>query len=303
MGRAPGGAWLVLAFALVACAHAGGDADHRLLRRHSSSSQRDHLTPDDLPMTSLISGESVVEPAAQAEIGGGGPADLAMARVRKTCAYIAVQKRLQRGSFANLKEPVELYVFGTEEQMALMTTCLIWTCLATLAAFYYKACYEEPSHDLEMELDKQEFREFRHGLFACHEAPQTCLLTVFCPGMRMARTMSYVVLPDGRRMGYWVVFFTFVSLHLFADISGEFFLYCLAALFLCVFRDRMRQAFEMKRSSGGKLVDPLLFLQDFLAYMCCMCCAITQDTRQVEDAFKAGHPCVETDDPDSDVEA
>jgi len=293
---------LLLAFALAGSANSD-NVETRRLRQRGATLGAAHMTPADLPMTSLLAASSsVAAPAAKAQeapavqVQGNQRLNAVVARLRKTSAYLAVQKTLQRHYFGSKQEPSEgpdilvVFEYGTAEQMALIITCLIWMAVASLIAFFYKSKYEVPARDEAVKLDVEEFKQFKHGLFAFVEVPETCLLSMFCPGMRWARSLSLVVAPDGNRLiGFWAAFFIFIGIDFVADISGEVFVYMAAACILCVYRQQMRRAFEMTGQGG------VTYVEDCLSYFFCMCCTVTQDARQVEDAFKAGHTCVKED--------
>jgi len=106
-----------------------------------------------------------------------------------------------------------------------------------------------------------------------------CMLSFCCIGIRWADTM---------RMSGFMSFFSALALVLFLMMFGSL---TLGAGFLLLvgmaahYRGRLRAKFNIP-------MPPNIFWQDVLTYVFCPFCAISQEARQIEEAYLARHPAI-----------
>jgi len=165
------------------------------------------------------------------------------------------------------------------------SSLLIWSFLVSLVAYFYTNRKEKPgSADADKQNDGVEvFQEWKHGLLSCHEAPEVTMCSLCCPGIRWALTLSYV--PG--MMSFWVAFFIFMSVQSLGLLTAGTIGWVLLALLCAAYRQELRQKFNMEHQGG------MTYITDTLMYCFCICCAIAQEARHVEDALKSGHPALQ----------
>lgn len=157
----------------------------------------------------------------------------------------------------------------------------LWVIITASFAYLYHKNKEISQRDPTAMLNIEEFREFKHGICSCFGAPDICLLSYLCPGIRWAQSI-YVM----GFVGFWVALALFIGLDFLGTITGEVFVYIALAIILAYWRQEMRLAFNMRRQGG------VTYVEDCMLYFWCLCCTVTQEARQVEDALKVGHPAV-----------
>jgi len=122
--------------------------------------------------------------------------------------------------------------------------------------------------------------QFRFGLFQCFDDWKLSLFTFCCYPIRWADTLRMMgVLPFYTALAI-IVGLQFVN----ACLAGFANLVLIAVLVF--YRQKMRTAFKMQSGTVGSL------LEDCCTYMCCSCCAIIQEARQVEEAYQTQHAVV-----------
>lgn len=165
------------------------------------------------------------------------------------------------------------------------SSLLIWSFLACLVAYFYTSRRETPGcADAEKQSDGVEvFQEWKHGLFSCHEDPEITVCSLCCPGIRWALTLSYV--PG--MLTFWVGFFIYMCVELLGGLTACTIGWVLLALLCTAYRQELRQKFNMERQGG------MTYITDAMTYCFCVCCAIAQEARHVEDALKSGHPALQ----------
>lgn len=163
--------------------------------------------------------------------------------------------------------------------LQIFMSLLIWILLVAAIAYFWhgrEVVATDPSKTAEG------FEDWKFRFCFCFEDPLVCLCAFCCPAIRWAETISFV--PD--LLSFWWAFFTFMFLLAFARFEVTM-LFCVIGLALmCTsYRQELRHRFGME--AGGST-----YITDCLLYFCCMCCAIAQEARHVEEALKSGHQAV-----------
>lgn len=113
---------------------------------------------------------------------------------------------------------------------------------------------------------------FKYNLLSCHQDPKLSLFAFACPCLRWADTLEKAnkkpLLP------FYVAALLFTLLMILDPITAGVSLLVLV-LVAIYFRQKLRAEFSLQ--TGG-----LTIWEDSLAYLCCFCCAIVQEARQVE---------------------
>jgi len=140
--------------------------------------------------------------------------------------------------------------------------------------------------------DPNDFDHWQYGVFfnrkledtLCTQCSfETCgmfCLACFCPSVRWAGTVRRVGF-----MGFWMawgIFFVFCRGTEFVDYTTAS--WCFAAALGAYFRQQMRQAYGMKEQGGCSWV------YDCCLHCFCAPCAIVQEAKQAEEAFRVGLP-------------
>jgi len=121
---------------------------------------------------------------------------------------------------------------------------------------------------------------FKYGIFSCFDDLNTCLLSWCCPMIRWADTL--------RMMGF-MQFWAALGLYLGLRVLDIIAMGCasLVLLAICIYyRQKLRERFGMPHGNCGSI------FEDCLTYMCCALCAITQEARQAEEAWRAKHSAI-----------
>lgn len=208
--------------------------------------------------------------------------DVVVDRLQHTKTYLLVQRVIQKPHLLG-PEPAPEPTFQEMiiRYIAVVCTMFAWVIVATICAWYYHKHKEIPMRDSSVELDESSFKEFKFGLFACLETPEICLLSCCCPAIRWSYTMSLMSF-----LGFWLAFAIVIGLEFLGHVTQEFLIYAVMACIMSGFRQELRQKFNMAKQGG------FTYAEDCMVYFCCMFCAVTQEARHVEEAFKAGHPAV-----------
>jgi len=162
------------------------------------------------------------------------------------------------------------------------TNLLIWTSLVTAVAYFWHG-HEVPAVDPDKTKEGFDDWKFRFCSFS-FEDPLLCVCACCCPAIRWAETVSFV--PD--LLAFWPAFFFFMLLLALTRVdvwATGFVCACVLALMCTSYRQELRHRFGMQ--AGG-----VSYVTDCLLYLFCMCCAIQQEARHVEEALKSGHEAV-----------
>lgn len=135
-----------------------------------------------------------------------------------------------------------------------------------------------PIDGLEHEIYLLDKKDFRFGLFDCFHTPPICLLSCCCPTIRWADTMRMAGL-----MAFYTAVVVMTVLEGLSPLSGG-----LTALIMLIMAVHQRQ--NIRRIFGMPAGDASTYLQDCCTYLCCPCCAVVQEARQIEEAYAVKHP-------------
>lgn len=119
-------------------------------------------------------------------------------------------------------------------------------------------------------------RNWRYNVFDCCGNVPICCVSCLCPGIRWADTM---------RMAGFLSFWTALALWVIPVILMPF-VGISFIMFVCVaviYRQRLRSKFRIQHGTFGT------YAEDCLLYGCCMCCAVVQEARQMEEAYMMNH--------------
>lgn len=165
-----------------------------------------------------------------------------------------------------------------------MFSLLVWIVLIAVIAHFYMKSKTYPEFDASLANAESQgaLRNWTSGFCSCYEDCSACWCAFCCPAIRWAETLSLV---DGL-LFFWVGFTVYLSLQ-FVNLMTSITLLWLALVIICTaYRQELRAKFNFERQGGCSIVT------DCLLYTCCTCCAIVQEARHVESAFKYGHPSV-----------
>lgn len=123
---------------------------------------------------------------------------------------------------------------------------------------------------------------WRYGVFECLSANKViCCVACFCPSIRWADTMSMAGI-----FKFWIGFLVFACLYYTSSATAG--LTGLVLLGVMTWkRQQIRKLFSMQ--NGGST-----WAIDCCTYCFCACCAIVQEARQLEEAYAAKHPVIES---------
>lgn len=177
-----------------------------------------------------------------------------------------------------------------EESWWLVVNALISSLVSLLTILLCAVVYRYVKKDPVMPQDERARRrldagEWRFGLFDCHQTPALCLLAWCCPFIRWSDTMRMANL-----MGFWLALVVSACLGtlIAPTASLTFWIWvCLAAYK----RQQIRQLFGIQPGTSST------YCQDCITFWCCGCCAITQEARQLEEAWTVGHDVVKVEAP------
>jgi len=129
--------------------------------------------------------------------------------------------------------------------------------------------------------------DFKHGLCNWFETPGLALFTCCCGGVRWADNL--------RMMGllafvYGVVVFVILRVSYGSPHWASSLPYLAFVIVATYYRQKIREAFNMPTDGQTTALD-------CLKYCFCGCCAIVQDTRQIEEAKLLGHDAVSQEKP------
>jgi len=203
---------------------------------------------------------------------------------RSTLSYEAKESDLVRphlfmhsrgGSRINVTETEEMYWDRQNKAFIEHVTAICFYMLATLlAGFIYIQCMEKsvgmPVPDSAIHTD-----DFQFGAFDCNDVGrdwQICLCAWCCEWVRWADTASH---PQIDLLAFWPAIFITALLSATASITyGATIPILLLIVVYC--RQRIRLAYGLPSGTCGVLA------WDCCLWLCCPCCAIVQEARQVE---------------------
>lgn len=148
--------------------------------------------------------------------------------------------------------------------------------MASLLAFCYLRyrCVPAPGAQTGEQLS-----DWSTGCCDWYQEPGTAFTSCCCPAIRWAETLSEVT----GLHNFWTAFAGFLILMSCARlltlpiVSG--FAWVVLSAVCAAYRQEFRRKFGFENQGG------VTYLLDFLMHMCCVCCALTQEARHVEDAL------------------
>jgi Cys-rich protein (TIGR01571 family) len=208
--------------------------------------------------------------------------------MRRTYTYALVQKVLdlhakrgeQSAEVKSQREEQPQQQQGANPVMILVSV-MIYISIMALLAHHYNKQYELPVADGSVPLVTDEFKFFKHHICAWYEEPLTCLMACACPAMRWGQTMYMTGF-----LSFWAAFFMYAGSNLMSAVPGGEIFGTLMFMAMTFYRQKMRETFDMHEQGGCSV------LSDYCCACWCTPCVITQEARQLEDAYKAGHPAV-----------
>lgn len=154
--------------------------------------------------------------------------------------------------------------------------------ITMLAAFYFKQ-EMKMWPEVEPNADPAELKDWSTGGMACFSDMPTCLCACCCLPVVWADNTDMV-----GYMKFWIAFAACLFLRAacaWPAVSGV--AYLIMIVMFTLFRRHLRKIFDMPGRDCGGLVCDTCFI------CCCMCCAIAQEARHIQDASRAGHPRIE----------
>lgn len=152
--------------------------------------------------------------------------------------------------------------------------------LVAICAYFYARWKEDPSvSEDERHRMRAEFvdGQFRHGLFQCMEDPRMSVFTCICMPIRWGDTM---------RMGGMIPFWS--ATMMFATFTAMWPVTCGLSLIVTLAMATMRRQ-EIRSLFGMTHGTYSSRAEDCCTYLCCSCCAVVQEARQLESAHAAQH--------------
>lgn len=160
-------------------------------------------------------------------------------------------------------------------------SALIYVVLVCLVACFYVPAKTGPPNDGLEHTVETASHSWRYGPFSCLGDSRICCWTCFCAPIRWADTMRMLGF-----FSFWSALSLWLGLAVLDMLTAGVFFW-VALLFIQVSqRRKIRKAFRIDHSGVGSCVE------DIVLYLCCPCCAVCQEARQVELARAVGHPAV-----------
>mmetsp|Transcript_120902 Transcript_120902/g.387070 ORF Transcript_120902/g.387070 Transcript_120902/m.387070 type:complete len:294 (+) Transcript_120902:111-992(+) len=210
-------------------------------------------------------------------LGGGHQAWTSLLSVAK------VQLQLNHDSEPQVLQPSKEEIVQAKlgRNIVALFSIMVWAALVALVARYYlDSCKVKPAPS-EGSAAEEALSTFKYGLLDCFGQPKICCWVLCCPAIRWADNISTM----GVLRSFWLAFVMYLGVTLVFNESVDLCAWLLVALIGAGFRQELRLKFKMPTGR-------MFFFQDLLLYCCCTFCAITQETRQVEEAAKLGHPAI-----------
>lgn len=172
---------------------------------------------------------------------------------------------------------------ASRSQVISAITTLIYFGLVYLLAKYYlgkrEAAYSVP---IEGDAGVDTFKDFRAGICQWYQRPDICLWAWCCPAIRWGDNMWTM----GAFRSFWFAMVLFFGVHAMVGNTLDGMGILVLAILGAGYRQELRQRFQMTRQGGST------YAEDFCLYCWCMCCAVAQEARHVEEAVRSGHPAV-----------
>lgn len=142
--------------------------------------------------------------------------------------------------------------------------------------------YADVEESLATPEQQESFGDWKFGFCSCLGDLEVCCCACMCPCIRWGETLSLV---DGLII-FWVGFGIYFAFTVLGWATSVYICWMLLALICTAYRQELRSKFQMKNQGG------MTYITDCLLYAFCACCAMSQEARHVEEAFKYGHKAV-----------
>lgn len=235
-----------------------------------------------VPMGSLLAEAQL--PSLLQQLGAGAPAWTA-----RILHYTVLAHNSSAAAGSSDDDGPDLLALVLDQQNFWLAggTVLTWAILVTLTACLYATTKQHPQAggvELPMVGDRVDHVLYdgiwNFHLLQCMHEPTLCLFSCFCGSIRWADTMRM-----GKLLNFLVAFALFMSLSVISMLG-----FGIAAVFLvmlCVwYRQKIRKIFNIPYGTCTSI------MQDCCVYCFCSVCAIVQEARQIELAWKARHAAV-----------
>lgn len=142
---------------------------------------------------------------------------------------------------------------------------LVYAILTAMVAYFFYT--KKLEIDIEAGRSQFEGKPFTHHPFSCLDSPEVCIWSFCCPAIKWADNMNSLSFYGfWAALGIWLFFQASANLILMTWLFG-------AGLF-AYNRQKMRTTFGMKNENGDMAADCAM-------YLCCWCCAVTQESRHL----------------------
>lgn len=227
---------------------------------------------------------------------------------------------LDEDPFAQFNDPQFQQQANADAQQAAQILMIILVSIVALIIFSFVAMcmYKSNVHDHKPPIpdpcDKLASGNFHYGLFDCFTNTNECLCSCFCSSIRFADTYSAIGMG-----GFWSCFFQFIGLNIIVGVISE-------RVGVAAFPPPPEAAYDFQALARwqsteneivnivGILLRGLIFglwargklrtrlgdpgtgggavkAQDLLAWGCCPCCALTQESVEVDIAADVSISC------------
>lgn len=158
----------------------------------------------------------------------------------------------------------------------------IWCTLILATAWRYKSRKRWPDMEQASLLSTEsDFQQWTSGPFECWKDLGVCFWACTCPCIRWADSLEMAGI-----VRFWVGLSLFGNALLLNSVPSAILLWFVASLCWMAFRQQFRRRFDMDSESST------IVCTDWALYCFCCPCAIAQEARHVEAAFRAGHKAV-----------
>lgn len=185
----------------------------------------------------------------------------------------------QRGSrfLMDKFEPIRKQSLESNFKASAMSA-LTFGILTAVTALLYSTYKENPTPVESNASDGLKDGEWKYGIFDCFSDPAICLFTCCCSPIRWADTLQMAGL-----MSFWQALGLLAGLEVLNILLLGLCVWILILITQVVFRQKLRAKFGMDAGDCPTVAG------DACLYCFCFCCAVVQEARQLEEAYKTGH--------------
>lgn len=207
-----------------------------------------------------------------------GPVQQWVNRVQnRFAAYLAKAEPAPHHSTLSGMSLRELSLVSAAE---LAISMFLWLVVVVLAAYYYdrSVLVDMEKVDPDPKVDVPVFQDFDTGLFECFHDVPVCMWSTFFPSVTWAANMSI-----SGNSGLWPACLFFCFLHIAGAWASHLGVGIMIWALLCAvcayYRHKMRYTYKMEEQGLWA------YSKDCMAYLCCTCCAISQESRHLQVAL------------------